>query len=214
MIEKSETSESDSEERINIMTLGNTEVGKTSFILKYTEDNFQEIYLATVGIDFKVKTVEINEKTYKLFFYDTTGQEKYKSIALNIIKNAHGIILMYDITSKLSFESIPEWIKSVKDAKGDLFPMILLGNKLDLQDKREVSIEEGKSLAEQNGMEFFETSNKEGTNINEAGLSILNKILERRQTDTFDITSNSNKSASKLKSEDTSTQVDNSKKCC
>ena len=135
------------------MTLGNSEVGKTCYILKYTENVFQELYLTTVGIDFKIKTETINNKQYKLFLYDTTGQEKYKSIALNIIRNAQGIILMYDITNKKSFESIPEWIKSIRDSKGENFPMILLGNKLDKEDIRVISEKEGKELAERVGAE-------------------------------------------------------------
>ena len=170
--------ENENEERINIMTLGNTEVGKSCFILRFTDNIFQEIYLATVGIDFKIKTETINNKQYKLFLYDTTGQEKYKSIALNIIKNAQGIILMYDITDRKSFESIPDWIKSVKDAKGSNFPMILLGNKLDKEDVRVIKEEEGKKLADEYKIKFFETSNKTGTNIQEAGMALVNEILK------------------------------------
>ena len=170
--------ENENEERINIMTLGNTEVGKSCFILRFTDNIFQEIYLATVGIDFKIKTETINNKQYKLFLYDTTGQEKYKSIALNIIKNAQGIILMYDITDRKSFESIPEWIKSVKDAKGSNFPMILLGNKLDKEDVRVIKEKEGKELADEYNIKFFETSNKTGINIQEAGMALVNEILK------------------------------------
>ena len=170
--------ENENEERINIMTLGNTEVGKSCFILRFTDNIFQEIYLATVGIDFKIKTETINNKQYKLFLYDTTGQEKYKSIALNIIKNAQGIILMYDITDRKSFESIPDWIKSVKDAKGSNFPMILLGNKLDKEDVRVIKEKEGKELADEYKIKFFETSNKTGTNIQEAGMALVNEILK------------------------------------
>ena len=170
--------ENENEERINIMTLGNTEVGKSCFILRFTDNIFQEIYLATVGIDFKIKTETINNKQYKLFLYDTTGQEKYKSIALNIIKNAQGIILMYDITDRKSFESIPDWIKSVKDAKGSNFPMILLGNKLDKEDVRVIKEKEGKELADKYKIKFFETSNKTGINIQEAGMALVNEILK------------------------------------
>ena len=150
-------------------------------IIKYTENNFQESYLATVGIDFKVKTVTIKDKPYKLFFYDTTGQEKYKSIAFNIIKTAHGVILIYDITDKASFNAIPEWITSVKESKGADFPMILCGNKIDLEDERKVFKEDGEDLANEYKIDFFEISNKDGNNVEDAGLCIVNKILEKRQ---------------------------------
>ena len=166
------------ERRINIMILGNSKVGKTCFILRYTDNIFQEVYLSTIGIDFKTKTETVNNKQYKIYLYDTTGQEKYKSIALNIIKNAQGIILMYDITDRESFESIPEWIKSIKDAKGSNFPMILLGNKLDKEDVRVIKEKEGKELADEYNIKFFETSNKTGINIQEAGMALVNEILK------------------------------------
>ena len=203
--------ENENEERINIMTLGNTEVGKSCFILRFTDNIFQEIYLATVGIDFKIKTETINNKQYKLFLYDTTGQEKYKSIALNIIKNAQGIILMYDITDRESFESIPEWIKSIKDAKGSNFPMILLGNKLDKEDVRVIKEKEGKELADEYKIKFFETSNKTGINIQEAGMALVNEILkinnlENRESKLSKSNTILSKKSVKLKN--------NSKRCC
>ena len=110
-------------------------------------------------------------------FYDTAGEEKYKSIPKNYIKNMQGIILMYDITNKLSFDSIIDWISDVKEIKGENFPMILVGNKIDLNESREVTEEMGYERAEKIQIEFFETSNKDGTNIQEAGLEIVYKIL-------------------------------------
>ena len=204
--------ENENEERINIMTLGNSEVGKTCYILKYTENFFQELYLTTVGIDFKVKTETINDKQYKLFFYDTTGQEKYKSIALNIIRNAQGIILMYDITNKKSFESIPDWIKSIRDSKGENFPMILLGNKLDKEDIRIISEKEGKELADKYGIKFFETSNKTGVNVQESGFALVNEILKNKQNEMISNISK-NSFSSKLSSQKTSLKNDE-RRCC
>ena len=203
--------ENENEERINIMTLGNTEVGKSCFILRFTDNIFQEIYLATVGIDFKIKTETINNKQYKLFLYDTTGQEKYKSIALNIIKNAQGIILMYDITDRKSFESIPEWIKSVKDAKGSNFPMILLGNKLDKEDVRVIKEKEGKELADEYKIKFFETSNKTGTNIQEAGMALVNEILKINNLENRENSMSNNNTRLSIKN--TKVKKD-SKRCC
>ena len=204
--------ENENEERINIMTLGNSEVGKTCYILKYTENFFQELYLTTVGIDFKVKTETINDKQYKLFFYDTTGQEKYKSIALNIIRNAQGIILMYDITNKKSFESIPDWIKSIRDSKGENFPMILLGNKLDKEDIRIISEKEGKELADEYGIKFFETSNKTGVNVQESGFALVNEILKNKQNEMISNISK-NSFSSKLSSQKASLKNDE-RRCC
>ena len=182
--------ENNYEDVICIMTLGISSVGKTSFILRFTENKYQNSYFATVGIDYKIKDIEIKNIKYKLIFYDTAGQEKFKSVAPNLIKKAHGIIIMYDITNKSSFDSIPEIIKNIKEEKGNDFPMILIGNKKDLEQDREIKKEEGEDLASKNGIEYFEISNKEGINIQEAGFSIVNKILETRKDDNTVIESN------------------------
>ena len=175
--------ESSSEELITIMTLGKCSVGKSSFILRFTENRFENTYLTTVGLDFRFRLVNIKDIQYKVLFYDTVGQEKYHSIAPNIIKKANGIIIMYDITNKSTFDSIPEILKTIEEEKGKDFPMILIGNKMDLENEREIKKEEAEELAEKYGMEFFEISNKEGINIEKAGLSIVKKILEKRQDD-------------------------------
>ena len=181
-IDKSNTDESLSEdskneEIIKIMILGNYSVGKTSFLIRFTKNKFDETYIATIGIDYKYRIINIENKLYKLMFYDTAGEERYNSIPKNHIKNVQGIILMYDITNKKSFDSIIDWISDVKEIKGENFPMILVGNKIDLNESREVTEEMGYELAEKNQIEFFETSNKDGTNIQEAGLEIVYKIL-------------------------------------
>ena len=175
--------ESSSEELITIMTLGKCSVGKSSFILRFTENRFENTYLTTVGLDFRFRLVNIKDIQYKVLFYDTVGQEKYHSIAPNIIKKANGIIIIYDITNKSSFDSIPEILKTIEEEKGKDFPMILIGNKIDLENERLIKKEEAEELAEKYGMEFFEISNKEGINIEKAGLSIVKKILEKRQDD-------------------------------
>ena len=188
--------ESDSEEAITIMILGNSQVGKTSFILRFVENTFQSTYLSTVGIDFKVKNINLGDKEYKLILYDTAGQERYKSLAPNLIKKACGIILVYDITNKSSFDSIPEIMEKVKEEKGNNFPMVLVGNKIDLEQRREIEKEKGELLAEKNGIDFYEVSNKEGINIQEAGLAIVHKILEKRRKDSIVETERSSKVSS------------------
>ena len=177
--------EINNDDTLCIMTLGISSVGKSSFIFRFTENSYKNSYFATVGIDFKVKDIELRNIKYKLIFYDTLGQEKYKSIAPNLIKKANGIILMYDITNQSSFDSLPEIIKNIKEERGNDFPMILVGNKADLEQDREIKKEQGEDLAFKNEMGFFEVSNKEGTNIEEAGLDIVNKILEKRKAESI-----------------------------
>ena len=168
-------------EKIKIFTLGNQEVGKSTFISRFTEDYFNESHLKTVGIDNVTKNITLpNGKTYSVNFWDTAGQEIYKSISLSTIKKADGIVLMYDITNKKTFDAIQKWTEDIKDSKGLDFPIILIGNKVDLSDKREVSKESGEELAKEYGFKFYETSNKDGTNIKEAGYELINQIVETK----------------------------------
>ena len=167
------------EEKINLIALGNNEVGKTSFILRYVKNEFSKAYLATVGLDFKIKSITIKKKSYKIYFYDTAGQEKFRTISFNMVKYSDGIVLMYDITNKKSFDSISQWIDSIKEIKEENFPLVLIGNKCDLEEKREVTKEEGKKIADKFGFIFYETSNKNGTNIEKACTDLIVKIIKR-----------------------------------
>ena len=168
--------------KIRIFTLGDGGVGKSCFIIKYTEDRFEENHLLTTGIDLRSKVVQLeNGKKYKVDFYDTAGQERYRSISVNSIKSAEGIILMYDITKQKTYDDITEWMENVKQIKGTDFPMILIGNKSDLENQRIVSKEEGEELALKFNLKFFEISNKDGNNVNEAALEIISQIVDKKE---------------------------------
>ena len=171
---------------IKLIVLGNTSVGKSSFILKYIEDKFVLNYMATLGMDFKQKKLKLkNGQEVRLRIYDTAGQERFKSVAVSFIKKAEGVILIYDIGNKATFESLEEWIKNIKESGKENLPIILVGNKCDLPpEKRQVELIEGKDKAEEFNLPFFETSCKEGINIKE----VFEKIVE-------DITGKSNLSS-------------------
>ena len=161
---------------IKLIVLGNTSVGKSSFILKYIEDKFVLNYMATLGMDFKHKKLKSkNGQEIRLRIYDTAGQERFKSVAVSFIKKAEGVILIYDIGNKATFESLEEWIKNIKESGKENLPIILVGNKCDLPpEKRQVELIEGKDKAEEFNLPFFETSCKEGINIKE----VFEKIVE------------------------------------
>jgi small GTP-binding protein len=161
---------------IKLIVLGNTSVGKSSFILKYIEDKFVLNYIATLGMDFKQKKLKLkNGQEVRLRIYDTAGQERFKSVAISFIKKAEGVILIYDIGNKATFESLEEWIKNIKESGKENLPIILVGNKCDLPpEKRQVELIEGKDKAEEFNLPFFETSCKEGINIKE----VFEKIVE------------------------------------
>ena len=170
------------EKKIILFILGNSEVGKTSFITKYSKNYFDENYLSTVGVDFIKKDIKLPDgEEINLLLYDTAGQERYKSISFNLIKNADGVLLMYDITKRATFDAINNWIEKIKDEKGDNFPLVLIGNKCDLTEERVIPEEEGQKLAENNGFTFIETSCKEGTNIEESIKILVFKIIEKKK---------------------------------
>ena len=163
-------------EEIRLIILGNSEVGKTSFIIKYTENKFSPENMSTLGVDIKLKEMKLkNGKYFLLKIFDTAGEERYKSVSVNFIKKADGIILMYDITDKSSFEAISNWIGTIDDNTSDNLSKILVGNKCDLSDNpREVNKEEGQKKANEYKIPFFETRCKDGINVNE----VFEKIVE------------------------------------
>ena len=168
---------------INLIALGNSTVGKTCYLLRVTENKFNPT-LPTIGYSEIIKRIELNDgKKVKVKYYDTSGQERYQSIAPNFIKKADGIILMYDITNRESFNTISKWRKDILDNKKKDFPVILVGNKSDLEDIRQVQREEGENLANQFNFKFYEVSNKEGTNVEESSRELINLILSKASDD-------------------------------
>ena len=163
--------------KINIITLGNSSVGKSSLIQRYVDEIFKDT-LATIGFNSKSKTkILSNGEKLKICFYDTSGQEKYNSLSFNYIKNSDGILLMYDITKKESFLKIKDWIKNILEHKDEDFPILLLGNKCDLEEEREVTKEEGEQLAKELKLIFFETSSKEDINIEKAITELIDILF-------------------------------------
>ncbi|CAG0882329.1 unnamed protein product [Cyprideis torosa] len=148
-----------------LLIIGNSSVGKTSFLFRYADDSFTSAFVSTVGIDFKVKTVFRNDKRVKLQIWDTAGQERYRTITTAYYRGAMGFILMYDITNEESFNSVQDWVTQIKTYSWDNAQVILVGNKCELEDERVVSRERGAQLAAQLGVEFYETSAKENINV-------------------------------------------------
>ena len=167
----------------HIITLGDAAVGKTSLITRYVDNKFRNYYLGTIGIDSQIKKIQLkNGEEIKVLITDTAGQERYRSIATNYINKANGILLIYDITNKESFDNIDNWAEQIKEKTEDLIPMILIGNKKDLEEKRCISKEKGEECAKNicGGIKFYETSCKTGENIeiaiNDLAEQIYNKF--------------------------------------
>lgn len=148
-----------------LLIIGNSSVGKTSFLYRYADDSFTSAFVSTVGIDFKVKTVLRQDKRVKLQIWDTAGQERYRTITTAYYRGAMGFILMYDVTNEESFNAVQDWSTQIKTYSWDNAQVVLAGNKCDLEDERLISSEQGKQLAQSMGIEFFESSAKENVNV-------------------------------------------------
>ena len=150
-----------------VLLLGDSDVGKSSLILRYTEETFNSKLVNSIGVDFKMKKKEIDGKVIKVQIWDTAGHERFRSITYSYYRGANAIIIVFDLSDKKSFISITEWLKQIeKHAKENVFKF-LVGNKSDLVDERQVSYDEAKQYADEHELPYIETSAKEGININE-----------------------------------------------
>ena len=164
---------------LKLLIIGDSGVGKSNFLLRFVDNKFSQIYQTTIGIDSKSKIIILpkSKQKIKVHFWDTAGEEKYKSVNKLLFQKVQGIILMYDITKRESYEGLNSWIEFIYDTI-DYVPIVLVGNKLDEEnDNRIVRIEEGKSFAKKNGFIFYETSALSGKNVNLAVFSLCEKII-------------------------------------
>ena len=161
-----------------ILLLGDWSVGKTCFLMRYTDNTFTDIHLSTVGIDYKLKNITLdNGEKIKVQIWDTAGQDRYKSITKSYIKGANGIILIYDVTKRKTFEGIQNWVKQIKEQVSSRVCVALVANKIDEKDKREVTEQEGIRLGKDIGYPFYESSAKDGINIDECFDNLIKQII-------------------------------------
>jgi small GTP-binding protein len=160
-----------------LLFIGDAGVGKTSLFLRFADGTFTANHLTTIGLDFKIKKMNIEGKLIKLQIWDTAGQERFRTITKTYYKGAHGIILTYDVTDQNSFKNIRNWIKQIEANAQTTVKKVLVGNKCDKPD-RVVTEEEGKKLADDYSMSFFETSAKTNQNVNEVFTYLTNEILK------------------------------------
>ena len=176
-IEEESTIVEDYDEKIRIMIIGDSTVGKTSLLRKYIQNEFSTNFINTVGFDIQIKFLIINNKKIKLQISDTAGQERYRIVSKSFFNASEGFIIVYDITKRDSFVNVNNWVEQIKEIAPNYSKSIIFGNKCDLKEKREIEINEGKELANKFNFKFFETSAKDGTNINEGIESLVKEIL-------------------------------------
>ena len=163
---------------LNILLVGDANVGKTSILLKYTENFFPNQYQATIGVEYKMKIIKLNNMNIKLQIWDTAGQERYKSIAKNFFHSANGVFLVFDITDKKSFENLNKWIEDVKENSPKDCKYIIIGNKSDLSDQRTVSTFEIDNFVKEKKSSYFEISAKNYEGLNEAFINLSKEIIK------------------------------------
>ncbi|KAA3681176.1 Ras-related protein Rab-8A [Paragonimus westermani] len=151
-----------------LLLIGDSGVGKTCLLFRFSEDDFNSTFIATIGIDFKIRTIDIEGKKIKLQIWDTAGQERFRTITTAYYRGAMGIMLVYDVTNVKSFKSINLWMRNIDQHANSSVEKMLLGNKSDAVEQREVTREEGQELADSFSIRFLETSAKSGASVDEA----------------------------------------------
>mmetsp|Transcript_35893 Transcript_35893/g.52447 ORF Transcript_35893/g.52447 Transcript_35893/m.52447 type:complete len:289 (-) Transcript_35893:378-1244(-) len=191
-----------------LLLIGDSGVGKSCLLLRFADDTYTESYISTIGVDFKIRTIELDGKTIKLQIWDTAGQERFRTITSSYYRGAHGIIVVYDVTDNESFNNVKQWLHEIDRYACENVNKLLVGNKSDLTTKRVVSTEQGKEFADSLGIEFLETSAKTSTNVEQAFLTMASQIKARMKNQPATTAGPKNVALGKGKA------VDTNKGCC
>ena len=199
--------DTDFDDILKLVIIGDSGVGKSNYLYRFVEGEFCPIHEATVGFDYKSKVSYLPKAKKKVKFqiWDTAGQEKYMSINKNLFQRVQGIILMYDISFEKSFTNLDKWMTVIKQL-ADGIPLILIGNKIDLENERKVSKERGEQFANDNNLDFFESSGKSGKNVEESFIFLGEQIFRLNKN------KNANDANEYVISKETNIQK--TKKCC
>lgn len=165
---------------IKLLLIGDSGVGKSCLLLRYSDDSFTSSFITTIGIDFKIKSILLDDKKVKLQIWDTAGQERFRTITTAYYRGAMGILLVYDVGDQNSFNNVVNWMRQIDEHAAENVNRVLIGNKCDVDaSQRQVTHEMGKSLADEYGIRFFETSAKNNINVEEAFMCMAKDIVER-----------------------------------
>ncbi|XP_061818156.1 ras-related protein Rab-6A isoform X2 [Nerophis lumbriciformis] len=179
--------------KFKLVFLGEQSVGKTSLITRFMYDSFDNTYQATIGIDFLSKTMYLEDRTIRLQLWDTAGQERFRSLIPSYIRDSAAAVVVYDITNVNSFQQTTKWIDDVRTERGSDVIIMLVGNKTDLADKRQITTEEGEQRAKEMNVLFIETSAKTGYNVKQlfrrvaAALPGMDTTQDKNREDMIDI---------------------------
>ena len=164
--------------KLKIVVVGDSGVGKTNLIRRFIQDDFQSNSKATVGVEFFSKSFKINDNVFKIEIWDTAGQERYKSITAAYYKGAKGGLVVYDVTSKTSFDNVDNWVSEIKEKASTDMKTMMIGNKIDLKDERTVSTEEALEKAKLLELPLMEASALDSTNVKQAFYDLLKEMYK------------------------------------
>jgi len=167
-----------------LLLIGDSGVGKSCLLLRFADDTYTESYISTIGVDFKIRTIELDGKTVKLQIWDTAGQERFRTITSSYYRGAHGICVVYDVTDMDSFNNVKQWLQEIDRYATEGVNKLLVGNKSDMTDKKVVEYTVAKEFADSLGIPFLETSAKNASNVEQAFLTMARQIKERMGTTT------------------------------
>ena len=176
---------------LKYIIIGDAAVGKSNLLLRYVHGQFKPEYQLTIGVEFGAKNINISSKVFRIQIWDTAGQENFRSITRAYYKNSVCALVVYDISSRDSFNNVTSWIEDCENQSPKTIFMVLVGNKCDLEDKRQVSYEEGKELADKNELLFFESSAKDGINVNEIFENSAKEIAKKIEQGYYDLETDS-----------------------
>lgn len=165
-----------------VLIIGDSAVGKSCLLLQFSDQTFSENYVSTIGVDFKIRTMDVNGRQVKLQIWDTAGQERFQSITANYYHGSHAIAIVYDITDRKTFDNLRKWINDVDRLANPQVCKLIVGNKADREDERQVSREEGRAFADNLGVPFLETSAKTAMNVSQMFMQMCTAIANRQGT--------------------------------
>jgi len=162
-----------------LLLIGDSGVGKSCLLLRFADDTYTESYISTIGVDFKIRTIELDGKVIKLQIWDTAGQERFRTITSSYYRGAHGIIVAYDVTDQESFNNVKQWLQEIDRYACENVNKLLVGNKCDLTTKKVVDYSTAEEFAKQLDIPFLETSAKDSTNVENAFKKMAEDIMAR-----------------------------------
>ena len=163
-----------------LLIIGDSGAGKSSLLLRFADNIFTGTYITTIGVDFKIRTLELENERVKLQIWDTAGQERFRTITSTYYRGTHGVIIVYDVTNGQSFANVQRWLNEIEQ-NCDGVACILVGNKIDSPERRVVLTEDASRYAEMKSIELFETSAKDNTNVEQAFHAITRRVLENKK---------------------------------